>query len=151
MAKLRVEVITAERLVYEADDVDMVVAPGAEGMLGILPRHAPLISLLSMGEMRIKKGGAEQSLAIFGGFLEVANNVVRVLADTAERAEEIDEARTEEARQRALARLRERTAEIDRARAEAAFRRAVVRLEVARKRRGRSASLRQEEFPGAGE
>lgn len=138
MAKLKVEVITGERIVYEADDVDMVVAPGAEGTLGILPRHAPLISLLSMGEMRIRKGNDEQALAVFGGFIEVANNVVRVLADTAERAEEIDEARAEEARQRAQARLRERTAEIDRARAEAAFRRSIVRLQVARKRRARA-------------
>jgi len=138
MAKLRVEVITGERVVYEADDVDMVVAPGAEGSLGILPRHAPLLSLLSMGEMRIRKGSEEQSLAIFGGFIEVANNVVRVLADTAERAEEIDLARADSARERALARLRERTTEIDRARAEAAFRRSLVRLQIARKRRARA-------------
>ncbi|GBD15723.1 ATP synthase epsilon chain [bacterium HR26] len=137
MAKLKVEVITGERVVYQADDVDMVVAPGAEGALGILPRHAPLISLLSMGEMRIRKGNDEQALAVFGGFIEVANNVVRVLADTAERAEEIDLARAEEARQRAQARLQGRATEIDRARAEAAFRRSLVRLQVARKRRAR--------------
>ncbi len=138
MAKLKVEVITGERVVYEADDVDMVVVPGAEGTIGILPRHAPLISLLSMGEMRIRKGNGEESLAVFGGFIEVAHNVVRVLADTAERAEEIDIARAEAARQRAQARLQERTAEIDRARAEAAFRRSLVRLHVARKRRARA-------------
>jgi F-type H+-transporting ATPase subunit epsilon len=138
MAKLRVEVITGERVVYAADEVDMVVAPGAEGALGILPRHAPLISLLSMGEMRIRKGSDEQSLAIFGGFIEVAQDVVRVLADTAERAEEIDLARADAARERALARLRERATEIDRIRAEAAFRRSLVRLQIARKRRARA-------------
>lgn len=137
-AKLRVEVVTAERLVYQADDVDMVIVPGAEGTLGILPRHAPLISLLSFGEMRVKRGREEESLTIFGGFLEVANNVVRVLADVAERAEEIDLARAEEARQRALARLRERRAEIDRRRAEMALRRSTVRIAVARKRRARA-------------
>lgn len=91
-----------------------------------------------MGEMRIKRGREEDSLTIFGGFLEVANNVVRVLADVAERAEEIDLARAEEARQRALARLRERRADIDRRRAEMALRRSTVRLAVARKRRARA-------------
>lgn len=136
--KLRVEVVTGERLVYEADDVDMVIAPGSEGTLGILPRHAPLIALLSMGEMRVKRGREEDSLTIFGGFLEVANNLVRVLADVAERAEEIDLARAEEARQRALARLRERRADIDRQRAEMALRRSTIRIAVARKRRARA-------------
>ncbi|MCS7051342.1 MAG: ATP synthase F1 subunit epsilon, partial [Thermomicrobium sp.] len=127
----------AERLVYRADDADMVIAPGAEGTLGILPRHAPLVSLLSMGEMRVRRGREEDSLTIFGGFLEVAHDVVRVLADVAERAEEIDLARAEEARQRALARLRERRADIDRRRAEMALRRSTIRLAVARKRRVR--------------
>ncbi len=135
--KLRVEVVTAERLVYAVDDADMVIAPGAEGALGILPRHAPLISLLGMGEMRVKRGREEDVLTIFGGFLEVANNLVRVLADASERAEEIDLARAEEARQRALARLRERRADIDRRRAEMALRRSTIRLAVARKRRAR--------------
>ncbi|MCS7255729.1 MAG: F0F1 ATP synthase subunit epsilon [Thermomicrobium sp.] len=139
--KLHVEVVTAERLVYSVDDADMVIAPGAEGRLGILPRHAPLISLLGMGEMRVKRGREEDVLTIFGGFLEVANNVVRVLADASERAEEIDLARAEEARQRALARLRERRADIDRQRAEMALRRSTIRIAVARKRRAR---------PGAG-
>jgi F-type H+-transporting ATPase subunit epsilon len=136
--KLRVEVVTAERVVYQVDDADMVIASGAEGTLGILPRHAPLVSLLSMGEMRVKRGREEDSLTIFGGFLEVANNVVRVLADVAERAEEIDLARAEEARQRALARLRERRADIDRRRAEMALRRSTIRLAVGRKRRARA-------------
>jgi len=135
--KLHVEVVTAERLVYSVDDADMVIAPGAEGTLGILPRHAPLISLLGMGEMRVKRGREEDVLTIFGGFLEVANNVVRVLADASERAEEIDLARAEEARQRALARLRERRADIDRQRAEMALRRSTIRISVARKRRAR--------------
>ncbi|MCX7622977.1 MAG: F0F1 ATP synthase subunit epsilon, partial [Thermomicrobium sp.] len=133
--KLHVEVVTAERLVYSVDDADMVIAPGAEGTLGILPRHAPLVSLLGMGEMRVKRGREEDVLTIFGGFLEVANNLVRVLADVSERAEEIDLARAEEARQRALARLRERRADIDRRRAEAALRRSTIRIAVARKRR----------------
>jgi len=136
--ELRVEVVTAERVVYQVDDADMVIAPGTEGTLGILPRHAPLVSLLSMGEMRVKRGREEDSLTIFGGFLEVANNVVRVLADAAERAEEIDLARAEEARQRAVARLRERRADMDRRRAEMALRRSTIRLAVGRKQRARA-------------
>ncbi|MDI3340555.1 MAG: F0F1 ATP synthase subunit epsilon [Sphaerobacter sp.] len=138
MAKLSVEVVTGERVVYQEDDVDMVVAPGADGALGILPRHAPLISLLSLGEMRVIKGGQEQSLAVFGGFIEVAQNRVRVLADTAERAEEIDLARAEEARRRAEARLSRQRADIDLVRAELALRRSLIRLRVGQRRRGRA-------------
>jgi len=137
MAKLRVEVVTGERLVYEEDDVDMVIAPGADGTLGILPRHASLVSLLAMGEMRVRKGNTEESLVVFGGFLEVAHNQVRVLADTAERAEEIDVARAQAARDRAEVRLRERTANVDFTRAEIALRRSAIRLRVGQRSRGR--------------
>ncbi|MEX1158063.1 MAG: F0F1 ATP synthase subunit epsilon [Thermomicrobiales bacterium] len=133
--KLNVEVVTGERVVYAENDVDMVVAPGAEGSLGILPRHAPLFSLLAAGEMRIKKGGREQALVVFGGFLEVANNRVLVLADTAERVEEIDVQRAEEARKRAEARLSHRgEGGLDLAMAEASMQRAAVRLRVAQRR-----------------
>ncbi len=134
--KLNVEVVTAERVVYAETDVDMVVAPGAEGTLGILPKHAPLFSLLSAGEMRIKKAGNEQALVVFGGFMEVANNRVLVLADTAERVEEIDVQRAEDARQRAEARLSQRGGQpgVDLALAEASMQRAAVRLRVAQRR-----------------
>jgi len=137
--KLRVEDDAAGRMVYRGEGADRRVATGAEGTRRSLPRQAPLVSLLSMVEMRVKRGREEDSLTIFGGFLEVANNVVRVLADVAERAEEIDLARAEEARQRALARLRERRADIDRQRAEMALRRSTIRIAVARKRRARPA------------
>lgn len=132
--KLNVEVVTGERVVYAAQDVDMVVAPGADGQLGILPRHAALFTLLSAGEMRIKKGTSEQSLVVFGGFLEVANNRVLVLADTAERSEEIDIERAEVARQRAQTRMGDRTTNWDHARASLALQRSTVRLRVARRR-----------------
>jgi|SRR5579875_5839 len=138
MAKLTVEVVTGDRVVYREDEVDMVVAPGADGMLGILPRHAPIISLLAMGEMRVVKDRHEEPLTIFGGFLEVAHNVVRVLADTAERAEEIDVARAEAARQRAETRLSQRAGDIEIARAEMALRRALIRLKVGRRVQGRA-------------
>lgn len=137
--KLNVEVVTGERVVYAESDVDMVVAPGAEGELGILPRHAALFSLLSAGEMRIRKGATEQSLVVFGGFMEVANNRVLVLADTAERVEEIDTARAEAARQRAEASLQQRGTGADLSHAEASLQRAAVRLRVAQRRqRGRA-------------
>ena len=138
MAKLRVEVVTGEREVLVADDVDMVVAPGIEGQLGILPQHAPLITTMTPGELRIVRGGAEEALAIGGGFLEVGPARVMVLADTAEHADEIDLARAEEARRRAeadIAASRTR-GDIDLASAQAAMRRSVVRLQVAQRRRG---------------
>lgn len=131
---LHLEVVTAERVVY-ADDVEMVVAPGAEGALGILPRHAPLMSVLGIGELRITKGGQETGLAIGGGFMEVLDDRVTVLADTAEQAEEIDIARAEEAAQRAERALRERGSGQPAAVMDAQLRRAQLRLKVARKRR----------------
>jgi len=134
---LRVEVVTAEREVYNGE-ADMVVAKGTEGVLGILPRHAALLTTLAVGEMRIKLGGAEESLFVAGGFLEVNSNVVTVLADTAENAEEIDEARAEEARRRAQERLEQAASDVERAEMEAALERAVSRLRVAEisRRRG---------------
>src|SRR5436305_6843351 len=102
MAKLRFEIVTGERLVFSADDVDMVVAPGTDGELGVLPRHAPLVTTLKPGVLRVKQGVQETEMAVSGGFMEVRPDRVTVLADTAERATEIDEARAEESRQRAL-------------------------------------------------
>ena len=138
MAKLRLEIVTAERTVY-SEDVDVVVAPGAEGELGILPRHAPLLTLLQFGELRIKKGGEEIPLAISGGFMEVRPDKVIVLADTAERADEIDESRAEAARQRAATLLAQKAATSDLAAAAAALRRSQVRLKVARRHRPQQA------------
>lgn len=135
-AKLSVEVVTGERVVFSDDNVDLVVAPGADGQLGILPRHAPLFTLLAAGELRVRKGPTEESLVVFGGFLEINHNRVLVLADTAERVEEIDLARAEAARERAEARLGQARDQIDLERAEYALRRSAVRLRVANRRRG---------------
>jgi F-type H+-transporting ATPase subunit epsilon len=137
MANLSVEIVTGEQVVYERDDVTMVVAPGAEGSLGILPQHAPLVSLLKEGELRIKHGGEEDALVVHGGFIEVLNNRVVVLSDTAERAVDIDLGRAEEARQRAEEALRNAKDRTDIVAAEAALRRAAIRLRVARNRRPR--------------
>ena len=137
MAKLHVEIVTGERVVYTEDDVDMVVAPGIDGVLGILPRHAPLITILSSGELRIKKGGGEQSIVVFGGFMEVTPDRVIVLADTAEQVEEIDLARAEEARRRAETAIAQRGSTEDAEAALASLRRASLRLSIGQRRRGR--------------
>ncbi len=136
MPNIKLDIVTAERIVY-SEEVDAVIAPGAEGQLGILPHHAPLMTLLQGGELIARKGGAEQSMAISGGFLEVRPDRVIVLADQAERAEEIDIARAEAAKQRAEERLRARGTGVDVARAEASLQRALVRLDVAEKKRKR--------------
>ena len=137
MSSIKLDIVTAERAVY-SDEVDVVVAPGIEGQLGILPHHAPLMTMLQPGELRLKKGGEEISLVITGGFLEVRPDRVIVLADAAERVEEIDVARAEEAKRRAEERLHKRHAPgVDEARAEASLRRALVRLDVVEKRRKR--------------
>lgn len=132
---LTVEIVTSERIVYSDTDVDMVTAPGSEGMLGILPNHAPLVTTLSAGELRIKKGASEESMVVFGGFMEVLPDKVIVLADVAEKVEEIDLQRAEEARRRAedaIARGGDRT---DLAAAEARLSRAQVRLKIGDRRR----------------
>ena len=136
MAQIRCEVVTAERTVFEGD-VDMVVAPGIEGQLGILPHHAPLITSLTYGELIIHRQGEEDEfIAIGGGFMEVGPDHVTILADSAERAEEIDEARADEARQRAAELMaQKRHEDADFVRAEAALRRSMIRLKVARRKR----------------
>jgi len=133
MSSLKLDIVTAERVVY-SQDVDIVVAPGVEGQLGILPHHAPLMTILQAGELVARRGNEEDSLAISGGFLEVRPDRVIILADSAERAEEIDIERAEAARRRAEERLRDRKAEgLDETRAEASLRRAIARISVAEK------------------
>ena len=134
MPKIRFEIVTAERVVY-SDEVDAVVAPGLQGQLGILPQHAPLMTMLQPGELMVRKNNQEQFIFVSGGFLEVRGNKVVVLADTAERAEEIDTARAEAAKHRAEERIAQQPAHVDHALAEAALRRSMIRLKVAEKGR----------------
>ena len=141
MATLTVEVITGERSLYSESGVELVSAPGAEGTLGILPNHAALISLLDAGELVITKGGREDRMVVFGGFIEVLNNKVLVLADSAERIEEIDLERAEKSRERAAESLKNRGAISDIAAEEAALKRAAVRLRVGRRRAGHRATV----------
>lgn len=140
MATLRLDIVTAEEIVY-SEDVDVIVAPGAGGQLGILPHHAPLMTMLQPGELLVKKGGEELSMAITGGFLEVRADRVIILADAAERAEDIDVDRAEEAKRRAQQRLKDHTLGVDTVRAEAAMRRAITRLGVVERRRKRKRTV----------
>ncbi len=134
---LHLEVITPERKVYE-DDVDMVVAPASEGYVGILPHHVPLFTTLGPGEFKVKKGGVEEVLAVFGGFMDVRGDRVVVLTDAAESAEEIDASRAQEARERAQQVLAAGPASAaDEQRARAELQRALVRLRVSEGRRRR--------------
>jgi F-type H+-transporting ATPase subunit epsilon len=133
---LRLEIVTPERQAY-VDDVDMVIVPGRTGQLGILPHHTPLISSLGIGELRIKKGGTEESLLISGGFVEVRPDKVIVMADLAEHSEEIDEQRAFEARKRAEARLEEVHEPVDIARVRAALQTTLMRERIATRRRSR--------------
>src|SRR5579863_1110817 len=144
---LHVEVVTAERELYNGE-ANLVSAPGTEGRMGILPRHAALLTTLAPGELRIELNGADEPLFVSGGFLEVSNNSVTVLADTAEHAEEIDAARAEEARRRAQERLENVQSETERAELQAALERALERLrvaELARRRGGRRIEMPRSE------
>ncbi len=136
---LNVEIVTAEQVVYSEEGVERLIAPGADGELTVLPQHAAFITTLSPGELRIVKGGDEKAMAITGGFLEVRNDRIVILADAAERIEEIDIARAEEARRKAEEAIRDRSYAGDLAQTQASLQRALMRLRVAQKRgrRGR--------------
>jgi F-type H+-transporting ATPase subunit epsilon len=133
---LQLEIVSPERRAF-TDEVDMVVVPGIDGQLGILPNHTPLISALGIGELRIKKGGTEQSMLISGGFVEVRPDKVIVMADLAEHSEEIDEARAAEARRQAEAELEAAKDPVDLARVRAALQTALMRERIATRRRTR--------------
>ena len=137
---LRLEIITAERIVLTEDAVTSVQVPAADGRVGILPRHAPLMTTLAPGELVMRKEEESESFFVTGGFLEVRNNHIAVLADASERAEEIDEARAEEARRRAEEALSEKKDRAQLVAAEIALRRAMIRLRLAQQARRRRGS-----------
>jgi F-type H+-transporting ATPase subunit epsilon len=132
---LLLEIVTPERLAY-SDTVDAVNLPGIEGELGVLPHHAPLVSMLGVGELRIRKGGSEESFAIVGGFLQVRPDKVVVMAETADMASEIDLEKAQEARRDAERVLEgaARTDTVDLAAARAALQQALLRIRVAERR-----------------
>jgi len=125
----RLEIVTPEKKVF-SEEVQFLVAPGTAGELGILPEHAPLVTTLQIGVLRVQQAEKQFKVAVSGGFMEVRNSKVTVLAGTAERAEEIDVTRAEAARQRAEARLAG-GGDIDVLRAELALKRALARLKAA--------------------
>ena len=127
---LSLEVATPSRLVI-AETVDEVVIPGSQGYFGVLPGHAPLLATLGVGELTYRKGTSQRHLALTGGFAEVRNDKVIVLAENAERPDEIDRERARRARERAERRLSGREDDVDFARAQGALTRALIRLQVA--------------------
>jgi F-type H+-transporting ATPase subunit epsilon len=134
VATFRLEIVTAERMVF-SDDVTALIAWGVEGQLGILPHHAPLMTMLQPGDLMIRKDREEEYLALSGGFLEVRPDKVIILADACEQADEIDVARAEEAKKRAQETMKAAPMTVDAASAEAALRRSLARLKVAERRR----------------
>jgi F-type H+-transporting ATPase subunit epsilon len=131
---LLLEIVTPEKLAYR-DQVDEVLVPGADGQLGILPHHTPLITTLGVGELRIRKGAAEEYFAIVGGFHQVRPDKVVVMAETADLASEIDLERAQQARRDAESALSSAYVEAaDVAAARAALDRALVRIRVAERR-----------------
>ncbi len=131
---LLLEIVTPERLAYR-EYVDSVQVPGIEGELGILPHHAPLVSMLGVGELRIRRGGIEESFAIFGGFLQVRPDKVVVMAETADLAADIDLERAKDARRQAERALETGYHEsADLAAARASLQHALLRIRVAERR-----------------
>jgi F-type H+-transporting ATPase subunit epsilon len=131
---LLLEIVTPERLAY-SEEVDSVQVPGIDGELGILPNHAPLLSTLGVGELRIRKGGAEELFAIAGGFVQVRPDKVVVMAETADLASEIDLEKAQEARREAERALETGYHEgADIAVARAALQQALLRIRVAERR-----------------
>lgn len=131
---LQLEIVTPERLAY-SEEVDEVVVPGADGELGILPHHAPLLATLGAGELRIRRGGESEVFAVTGGFVQVRPDKVVVLAETADLASEIDLERARAARQEAERALAEGPREpADLAAAQAALQQALLKIRVAERR-----------------
>jgi len=135
---LTVDIVTIERTVLHEEGIDEIVAPGIEGQLAVLPEHAAFMTMLNPGELILKRGAEEHPYAVTGGFFEVLDDRVIVLADAAEHAEEIDVQRAEAARERARLAIERRESSEDLAAAQAALQRALIRLRIAEFRRRRT-------------
>lgn len=129
---IRLDIVTPAGLLM-SENVAALNLPATLGSMGVLKNHAPLMTTLEIGTVKYTKNGADHYLAVHGGFAEVKDNVVIILADSAEKAEEIDVSRAEAAKQRAEARLKKRDAELDVLRAEMALRRALTRIKTSHK------------------
>ena len=135
MAKLTIELVTPERHVLAEEDVDVVIAPGIEGELAVLPQHAPLVTELRPGAIVLRRGGEEEILAVSGGFMEVLGDTVTVLADTSERSEDINLERAQEARDRALEAMDMTMTPSEVLEARISLLRALARIRAAQRRR----------------
>jgi F-type H+-transporting ATPase subunit epsilon len=132
---LKLEIVTPDGKVY-SEDVEMVTLPGVEGELGVYPQHIPLMTQMVPGEITVRKGAGEHFLAVGEGLIEITGEHVAILTDLAVAAEHIDEAKVEEARQRAEARLREKLSDEEVASTNASMARSLAQLNVKRRRRG---------------
>lgn len=139
---LSVEIVTQEKVVFSEPEADMVVVPGAEGVMGILPHHAPVLTTLSFGELIVRKGRAEESFAIYGGVVDIRPDRVIVLADLAESSYAIDAAAMEAARTSAEKMMTQGVPEEQNREAALALRRAELALQLDRKVRARSQVMR---------
>ena len=131
MSALQLEVVTPDTTVVSAE-VEMVVCPGVQGEFGVLPNHVSMLSALKIGDLRYRVNGKDEHVFISGGFADVNNNVMSVLAESAEKAADIDTARAQSAKERAEKRLAARDDKVDTVRAESSLQRAITRLQIAR-------------------
>ncbi|MCY3720235.1 MAG: ATP synthase F1 subunit epsilon [Anaerolineaceae bacterium] len=139
---IHVEVVTQERKVFEELEADIVVLPGSEGEMGVLPRHAPLLTTMGYGELIVRKGPAEERFAIYGGVVDVRPDKVVVLADLAESSFNLDIRAIEEARESAARMLQEGVPEDQNREAQLALRRAELGARIHRRIQGRGSVLR---------
>ena len=133
----QLDIVSAERQI-SSDQVEVLVAPGVDGEMAILPSHAPLLTVLQPGEIRVVKNGEDTFIVVSGGFMEVMSEKVTILADTAERLDEIDIERAEAALKNAQERIAAAPGDMDLQRALASMRRSQARIKVARRRRNRA-------------
>ena len=131
-ATLKLEIVTPEAKTY-SEDVDMVTLPGVEGEMGIYPMHVPLMTQIVAGELAVRKDGRDYFLAVGEGFVEITADKVAIMTDMAVRAEQIDEAKAEEARKRAESRLQEKLTDEETAMVSAALMHSLAQLKVKRR------------------
>ncbi len=139
---IHVEIVTQERLILDVPDADMVILPGSEGVLGVLPRHTPLLTTLDFGELRVKRGDTEEVFAVYGGVVEVRPDRVVVLADMVEHADEIDLELAEAARRRAEEMMRQGPPPEEAAIIAQELRRAELAVRIRRRTQSRAGTVR---------
>jgi F-type H+-transporting ATPase subunit epsilon len=138
---IHVEVVTQEKKIFEELEADMIVVPGAEGEMGVLPHHAPVLTTLSYGELIIRKANAEERFVIYGGVVDIRPDKVVVLADMAESSFDLDEQHIEEARQRAQKLIADGVPEAPNRAAALELRRAELALKIKSKLKARSSPV----------